>query len=733
MIVAAGFVAMVVPSTASLGALSPTVVAASSWSISPSPSPPGSAHGQLQSVACTSATNCFAVGRTNGTHTLIERWNGTNWVVVPSPDPVSTSSSVVNNELSGVACATATICFAVGSRDGSTCGPGGCVSGTSVMIQRWNGTGWSLASSSGPGALSGISCSGATSCQAVGVRGASTFAMRWNGAFWATVTTANPPGATASRLSGVKCAAVTSCIAVGSSDTATTTKTLIERWNGTTWSIVTSPNPTGATSSRLNSVACPVTTSCFAVGNSQTTTTSRTLIERWNGTAWSIVTSPNPTVGTPVLSSVGCSGPSLCFAVGSKKTHTLVEKWNGTTWSIVTSPNPVGAQSTRLNGVNCTSTTECLAVGQSDYRSMAQRWNGSAWSIQPDPVGSSRSQLDGVACPSTTSCLAVGSYVPPGATSTRRTLVERWNGTTWAIVATPNPAGSTDSQLLDVDCSSTTLCYAVGTATIGGQQQTLFEKWDGTAWTIVTSPNLAGASRNTLTDIDCTTATNCFAVGSTLTGSQRQTLIEHWDGTAWTIASSADYGRLTGVSCANTSACLAVGDEAGMVYEATTFLYWNGTIWSPVPGPVPAPSEMLTEASAVSCTINACVVVGTFLTDYMPIASCPTISFAARHDGTSWSDDPGAGSCAISPLDIGCTSSADCTTVGVQKNNSRYYNNTVVLHWDGAGWAGVTSPNPINAHYSSLAAVACPSATSCFAVGTSVSDAYQRTLIERYS
>lgn len=725
MIVAAGLVAMVVPSTASLGALSPTAAAASSWSIVPSPSPPGSADGELRSVACTSVTNCFAVGRTRGTQTLIERWNGTNWIVVPSPDPTNPPGAM-NNELSGVACASVTTCFAVGSREG----------GASVLIERWNGTGWSLASFSGAGALSGISCPAATSCHAVGVRSGSTFAMRWNGAFWATVTIPIPPGATASRLSSVQCTADNSCMAVGSYDTATTTRTLIERWNGTTWAIMTSPNPAGATSSRLNGVACPITMSCFAVGNYTTPTTTRNFIERWNGTSWSIMTSPNPTVGTPVLSSVDCSGVSSCFAVGSKQSYTLVERWNGTTWSIVTSPSPVGAQSSRLNSVDCTSTIECLAVGQSDYRSMAQRWNGTAWSMQPNPVGTSRSGLDGVACPSTTSCFAVGSYLPPGATAARLTLSERWNGATWSIVATPNPAGSSDSQLLDVDCLSTTSCFAVGTATIGGVQQTLMERWDGTAWTLVPSPNLGGASRNTLTDIDCTTVTSCVAVGSTTTGSLMQMFIEQWDGTAWTIAPGADWGRLTGVTCTSASQCLAVSDEGGLLYEPATFRYWDGTTWSAVPGPFFGGLSMLPKASAVSCTAaNACAVVGTDVQEPLPIAGCSTIGFAARWDGTSWSSEYVASHCDyFSPLDVTCTSSTDCTAVGVQRAGVTVgYNNTLVEHWDGTGWSIGTSPNPTTASDSSLAAVACPSATVCFAVGTAVSDAYQRTLIERYS
>jgi hypothetical protein len=723
--------------TASLGAVGPVLpaasggtvtaaaVAAPSWSIAASPNPVGSADGQLRSVACTSTTDCFAVGQTHGVQTLIERWNGTNWIVVPSPDPTA-SGGINNNDLSGVACSAATNCFAVGSMQGAK----------SVLIERWNGTAWSVAavSATSTGVLSGVSCFGATSCQAVGARGGSGFAMRWNGTSWTGAAIPKPSGATASRLASVKCVGASNCMAVGSYDTATATRTLIERWNGTSWAIVASANPAGATSSRLSSIACP-STSCFAVGVTTVSAQQRTLIERWNGTAWTIMSSPNPTAGTPALSSVGCYGALSCFAVGSKATYTLVERWNGTAWSIVTSPNAVGAQNSALGGVNCISASECFAVGRTDARTMTQRWNGSAWSIQADPLGGSQSRLEGVACPTSTSCFAVGSYLPAGHVYDARwqPLIERWNGSAWTIVASPNPAGSSNSRLVDVDCVSTTSCFAVGATTIGGLQRTLVQRWNGTTWTIVTSPNPPGTSPNGLADIDCTTAAHCFAVGATNADSfSGQTLIERWNGTTWMIASGAVAGALQGVSCVSTSDCLAVGDDQGRSDPSALAMHWNGTTWTPAPGPQSSTDTFLTKAAAVYCTAaNFCAAVGTgrFIAPHLDCV----LTFAAigTTDGTGWTDSP-RGYCGITPLDVTCTISANCTEVGTQTTATAGYNNTVVLHWDGAAWVGVASPNPTNANDSSLAAVACASATNCFAVGTSFSDAYQRTLIERY-
>ena len=727
LVATAGLVSVGIPSAAGLGA-PPAATLAPSWSVAANPNPPGSADGTLRALACTSATNCFAVGQTHGVQTLIERWNGTNWVVLPSPDPTG-SGGVNNNDLSGVACTSATNCFAVGSK----------AAATGILIERWSGAAWSVAGASSTGVLSGVSCVGASSCHAVGTRGGKAFAMRWNGAFWGTVVSPNPPGATGSRLTSVSCAAVTTCMAVGSYSTATAMGTLIERWNGTSWTIVASPNPAGATSAGLTGIACPSTANCFAVGGATVSGQPRTLIERWNGTAWSVVPSPNPTVGTPILSSVTCFGVSSCYAVGSKKTYTLVEQWNGIAWSIVASPNPAGAQVSRLGGVTCTAANQCLAVGQTDGRTMAQRWNGSVWAVQPDPAGGSQSRLEGVACPNGTSCFAVGSFLPPGHVFDSRwqPLVERWNGVSWVVVASPNPAGSSDSRLVDVDCVSPTWCFAVGSTTIAGQQRTLAERWDGVGWTIVASPNAPGVSPNALADVDCTSASNCFAVGTTTTDIVGQTLVEHWDGTAWTIAPGAVPGALNGVSCANAGDCLAVGDDHGVSDPAALAMHWNGSTWTSVAGPDPSDDPFLTRAAAVSCTTaTACIAVGTTQTGFPPIAGCPAVSFATRWDGTTWSGSATAGNpwlCATSLFDVTCTTSTDCTAVGTYPNSGAGYPGTVIRHWDGSAWAAVSSPNPVNASDSALAAVACASTTDCFAVGASFSDAYQRTLIERYS
>ena len=140
-----------------------------------------------------------------------------------------------------------------------------------------------------------------------------------------------------------------------SSSSTPTTYNLIEHWNGTSWSIVASPNP-GAGNS-LSAIAAVSAKNIWAVGyyNTSNSTVSQTLIEHWNGTRWNIVASPNLGSSYNFLSGVAAVSASNIWAVGSYTTsstvsQTLIEQWNGTSWSIVASPN-LGSNQNFLFGV----------------------------------------------------------------------------------------------------------------------------------------------------------------------------------------------------------------------------------------------------------------------------------------------------------------------------------------------------------------------------------------------
>jgi hypothetical protein len=300
----------------------------------------------------------------------------------------------------------------------------------------------------------------------------------------------------------------------------------MESWNGTEWSVQSVPSPSGASATVFLSVSCSSSTACAATGDyTNSSGTVVTLVERWNGTAWSVQSTPNPSgATTSVLAGVWCSSSTACVAAGydinsSGKYVPLAESWNGTEWSIKATPSPSGAQTTTLSGVSCTSPTSCTATGDylngsgNDWETLAERWNGTEWTIQttPNPTGSTVSVLTSVSCTSSTACTATGYANSSGVYVT---LAERWNGSTWSVQTTPNPTGAKASYLRSVACTST-VCTATGEyLNSSGTTVSLAEWWNGTEWSVQTTPNPNGAKESTLAATSCFSSSTCTSVGS---------------------------------------------------------------------------------------------------------------------------------------------------------------------------------------------------------------------------
>ncbi len=285
---------------------------------------------------------------------------------------------------------------------------------------------------------------------------------------------------------------------------------LAELWNGSVWSIVATPNPGGTQGGFLDGVSCPSVSHCIAVGTYfDADAIALTLVESWNGSRWSVVASPNPS-GSPKtnLYGISCATAVRCLAVGhsyspsaAAKDATLVESWDGSSWSRVTSPSP--STTSVLDAVSCVATGECLAAGlffnsSGDYQTLAESWTGSSLSIVNQDA-----DLPGVSCVSASYCVAVGSEISPESIST--TLIESWNGHAWRAVRSPDPEQSEGSYLNAITCSSADRCTAVGYYyRTDNSRATLIESWDGVRWSIGRSPNRPGAAYSVLLGVTCT-------------------------------------------------------------------------------------------------------------------------------------------------------------------------------------------------------------------------------------
>jgi hypothetical protein len=322
------------------------------------------------------------------------------------------------------------------------------------------------------------------------------------------------------------------------------------------WRVQKSPNAGGASSGdTLYGASATSATSAWAAGYYDKGTATRTLVERWNGTAWTVQDSPNPGGASALSKLLGVAATSVsnAWAVGwyanGATGGTLVERWNGTAWTVQDSPNPGGTSTDLLDGVAATSATSAWAVGAYNNGTvggtLVERWNGTAWTVQnsPNPSGANnQSFLYGVAATSATNAWAVGYYTHG---TVDRTLVERWNGTAWTVQNSPNPGGANGNRLYSVAATSATNAWAVGYYDHGTVDRTLVEHWNGSAWKLQPSPNSGGSSQNNdLHAVAAISATNAWAVGYDSKGvaGRDRTLIEHWNGSAWKLQPSPDNG-----------------------------------------------------------------------------------------------------------------------------------------------------------------------------------------------
>jgi len=304
---------------------------------------------------------------------------------------------------------------------------------------------------------------------------------------------------------------------------------LVEHWDGAAWSRAATPTVAGDTV--LDGVSATSATDAWAVGG--IITTGRTLIEHWDGAAWSRVASPNPGTDNG-LGAVTAISSTDAWAVGSfvsadLVSNTLVEHWDGTSWSVVPSPN-IPNTNPSLAAVSALGGSDVWAVGSVSKggtieRTLVMHWDGSTWSIVPSPgCGGTHDYLYGVAAVATDEVWAAG-FCAVG--TVESALIERWDGSSWTRV--PSAPGEPSPIRLQGVAAAGGSAWVVGDGQPGGvpPQRTLTEQWDGSSWSIVTSPNV-GTWDNFLWGVAVIDSGEAWAVGYISNGVGTKGLIEHY-------------------------------------------------------------------------------------------------------------------------------------------------------------------------------------------------------------
>jgi erythromycin esterase-like protein len=124
--------------------------------------------------------------------------------------------------------------------------------------------------------------------------------------------------------------------AVGDYFSGSSSVTLIEHWNGSVWSQVTSPNPGGSNANYLYGASAESGTDAWAVGSYSNGTQSLDLILHWNGSAWSQAAAPSPGSRINILYGVSADLSTDAWAAGGFATRggfrNLLLRWSGTSW-----------------------------------------------------------------------------------------------------------------------------------------------------------------------------------------------------------------------------------------------------------------------------------------------------------------------------------------------------------------------------------------------------------------
>jgi hypothetical protein len=277
----------------------------------------------------------------------------------------------------------------------------------------------------------------------------------------------------------------------------------------------------------------------------------------------------------------------------------------------------------------------------------------------------------------------------------------------------PGGASPHPSALNGVAAVSANDVWAVGSWGQGGAHA-LIEHWDGTNWS-VTAVQPEGTI---LLGVAARSASDLWAVGSIVVLGQEQTLVEHWNGQRWVVVPSphvGTYDSLYAVSIISRNDAWAVGYTLTLgIGDVYILMHWDGTSWSLVNGP-PANSSVLLSVKA-------------FATDDVwavgykgyDINQNTASTFTLHWDGTAWSEVPSPNVDDANYLHaVDGAAPNDVWAVG--STNLR----GLAMHWDGAIWTVV--PTPVM-QFSALTVLSSANVIAVGAIGAAPSSAEALTV-----
>jgi hypothetical protein len=643
--------------------------------------------------------------------------------IIPSLNPYPNTGNFFN----GIAAVSANNIWAVGA------------GGDRALIQHWDGSAWSIASTSSYGILYAVSVISASDVWAVGGQ---SLTLHWNGAQWSEVPV---PGGEACTLSSVSGAAANDVWAVGScySSISSTSSPFATHWDGTQWQEIR-PSFGDAYyggAAAYYGVTAIASNDVWIVGYYTSADFSHPLSLHWDGAQWASVYMPGNSYDA--VYAVDATSSSDVWAAG-QSAGGAIWHWNGTTWSIVhqvqesrftsaaisaRAANDVWVklenegqsvtvvhwdgtqwstvpynQSVNLNGITAVSANNVWAVGQNAGQTLATRWNGNSWTVAPSPnIVTSDHHLRSVAYMPGGPVVAVGNAY-------REPMIQKWNHGSWTVLPHYHFITPPSGTFNDIASQVSNSAWAVGYKPVFTYEnfRGVVSRLSASGWEDLEIPHVG--FYEFFNGVDVLPSGDVWVVGyhspSNLPDTQ-ETLILHWNGAEWSIVPSpspSERSRLNKVAVVSANDVWAVGTQN----DRTLIMHWDGQAWAVVPSPNVGPDRNLLRAIEVISSDDIWAV-----GSYGPPGTGQALIL--HWNGSQWSVVPGPAVGtdsflfdldALAPDNVWAV--GNYLTGGVQR--------TLLEHWDGQTWSVVPSPN-VGAEPNYLFGIVAVSHNELWAVG----------------
>lgn len=513
------------------------------------------------------------------------------------------------------------------------------------------------------------------------------------------------------EFNAVACSAPTYCVALGPDGWMASSDDGGAQW--TTGRMASFDNTT------FDSVVCPSASRCVAIGFdyeaisvSGYSEVGVAAVSLDGGRHWR-----HARISGSVYLSGGlaCPTPDVCYAAASGLHEAvsgflLVSTDGGLTW-----PTSSGEPKYELDGaISCPEVRSCWATG-GRYGLVTTTNGGRSWTLRHGPLGAGG--LVGVSslyCRNMLRCIAVGIEHSPGYPVV---FVTDDGGSSWGFASFRSSSALLEEvdgfgSLASVTCSTAQYCVAVGAAAIGWPI-VVTSNDGGESWQMPTMPPLV--SGGGLTDVACGALDGCVIVGSTRNDAPLIALSrpdQTWDTRLQGVGSN-----WSSISCPGLGHCVAVGSYSAVASspkgaEVLTSTD-SGLRWQQRATPA-----SVIALSGVDCpSVNRC-----FATAY--VAAPPDLVqdvwvaalLRSNDGGRTWRRESLPKALLLAA--ISCPTSSTCYAVGGMAADSPPTHDSVVKTVDGGThWLDQPVPNPLGA--AGLDAVSCPTARRCWAVGQS--------------